>query len=35
MILGKGHEVGQEIQGQIHPFDDSVVAIEALNAHIS
>ncbi|MGA0857562.1 MAG: UDP-N-acetylmuramoyl-L-alanyl-D-glutamate--2,6-diaminopimelate ligase [Candidatus Nanopelagicales bacterium] len=35
MILGKGHEIGQEIQGFVHPFDDSQVAIEALNAHIA
>jgi UDP-N-acetylmuramoyl-L-alanyl-D-glutamate--2,6-diaminopimelate ligase len=30
MILGKGHETGQEIAGTIHPFDDRVVAREAL-----
>jgi UDP-N-acetylmuramoyl-L-alanyl-D-glutamate--2,6-diaminopimelate ligase len=30
MILGKGHETGQEIQGEIHPFDDRLVAREAL-----
>lgn len=35
LILGKGHEIGQEIQGFVHPFDDSQVAIEALNAHIA
>lgn len=35
VILGKGHETGQEIAGHIHPFDDSLVAIEALNAHIA
>jgi len=35
VILGKGHETGQEIAGHIHAFDDSVVAIEALNAHIA
>jgi UDP-N-acetylmuramoyl-L-alanyl-D-glutamate--2,6-diaminopimelate ligase len=35
MILGKGHETGQEIQGYVHLFDDSQVAIEALNAHIA
>lgn len=35
MILGKGHETGQEIQGNVQAFDDSQVAIEALNAHIA
>ena len=30
MILGKGHETGQEIQGVNHPFDDRVVAQLAL-----
>lgn len=35
MILGKGHETGQEIQGNMQAFDDSQVAIEALNAHIA
>jgi UDP-N-acetylmuramoyl-L-alanyl-D-glutamate--2,6-diaminopimelate ligase len=35
VILGKGHETGQEIAGHVHPFDDSKVAIEALNAHIA
>ena len=26
LILGKGHEVGQEIKGVIHPFDDREIA---------
>ena len=32
LIAGKGHEQGQEIDGVIHPFDDRVVAREALAA---
>jgi UDP-N-acetylmuramoyl-L-alanyl-D-glutamate--2,6-diaminopimelate ligase len=31
-VLGKGHERGQEINGQIHPFDDRVVLAAALVA---
>jgi UDP-N-acetylmuramoyl-L-alanyl-D-glutamate--2,6-diaminopimelate ligase len=30
MILGKGHETGQEIAGRLYPFDDRVVAREVL-----
>jgi UDP-N-acetylmuramoyl-L-alanyl-D-glutamate--2,6-diaminopimelate ligase len=30
VIAGKGHEQGQEIDGVVHPFDDRVVAREAL-----
>jgi UDP-N-acetylmuramoyl-L-alanyl-D-glutamate--2,6-diaminopimelate ligase len=30
VIAGKGHEQGQEIDGVVHPFDDRVVAHEAL-----
>lgn len=30
LIAGKGHETGQEIHGEIHPFDDRIVAREAL-----
>ncbi|MEJ7833517.1 MAG: UDP-N-acetylmuramoyl-L-alanyl-D-glutamate--2,6-diaminopimelate ligase [Nocardioides sp.] len=30
LIAGKGHETGQEIDGVVHPFDDRVVAREAL-----
>lgn len=29
MIAGKGHEQGQEIKGEIRPFDDATVAREA------
>ncbi len=30
LILGKGHEQGQEIAGVVHPFDDRIVALEEL-----
>jgi UDP-N-acetylmuramyl tripeptide synthase len=30
VIAGKGHEQGQEIAGEKHPFDDREVAREAL-----
>jgi UDP-N-acetylmuramoyl-L-alanyl-D-glutamate--2,6-diaminopimelate ligase len=30
LVLGKGHETGQEVKGVIHPFDDHDVAREAL-----
>jgi UDP-N-acetylmuramoyl-L-alanyl-D-glutamate--2,6-diaminopimelate ligase len=30
LILGKGHEPGQEIDGRVVPFDDRVVAREAV-----
>jgi UDP-N-acetylmuramoyl-L-alanyl-D-glutamate--2,6-diaminopimelate ligase len=32
VIAGKGHEPGQEIAGQVHPFDDRAVASETLRA---
>ncbi|MED5801570.1 UDP-N-acetylmuramoyl-L-alanyl-D-glutamate--2,6-diaminopimelate ligase [Gordonia sp. Z-3] len=32
LIAGKGHETGQEINGVKHPFDDRVVAAEALDS---
>ena len=32
VIAGKGHEQGQEIDGEKLPFDDKVVAREALRA---
>jgi UDP-N-acetylmuramoyl-L-alanyl-D-glutamate--2,6-diaminopimelate ligase len=32
LVAGKGHEQGQEIAGVVHPFDDRVVAREALSA---
>jgi len=31
-VLGKGHERGQEVAGQVHPFDDRVELAEALRA---
>jgi len=30
MILGKGHEQGQDIDGTVEPFDDRSVAQELL-----
>ena len=30
LILGKGHEPGQEVAGRIEPFDDRVVALAVL-----
>jgi UDP-N-acetylmuramoyl-L-alanyl-D-glutamate--2,6-diaminopimelate ligase len=30
VVVGKGHEQGQEIAGVVHPFDDRVVLREAL-----
>jgi UDP-N-acetylmuramoyl-L-alanyl-D-glutamate--2,6-diaminopimelate ligase len=30
VIAGKGHEQGQEVAGEKHPFDDRDVAREAL-----
>jgi UDP-N-acetylmuramoyl-L-alanyl-D-glutamate--2,6-diaminopimelate ligase len=32
LIAGKGHELGQEISGQVLPFDDREVARQALQA---
>lgn len=32
LIAGKGHETGQEVHGEVHPFDDRVVAAEELRA---
>ena len=32
VIAGKGHEQGQEVAGEKLPFDDRVVAREALQA---
>lgn len=31
-IMGKGHETGQEIGGEVHPFDDRAEALSALEA---
>jgi len=33
-LLGKGHERGQEINGQIHPFDDRIELAAALAEHL-
>jgi UDP-N-acetylmuramoyl-L-alanyl-D-glutamate--2,6-diaminopimelate ligase len=30
LILGKGHETGQEVMGEVLPFDDREVAREIL-----
>ncbi len=30
LIAGKGHETGQEVHGEVHPFDDRVVAAEEI-----
>ncbi|MBT8216561.1 MAG: UDP-N-acetylmuramoyl-L-alanyl-D-glutamate--2,6-diaminopimelate ligase [Acidimicrobiia bacterium] len=32
LILGKGHETGQEVAGRVTPFDDRVVAAEVVAA---
>jgi UDP-N-acetylmuramoyl-L-alanyl-D-glutamate--2,6-diaminopimelate ligase len=32
LIAGKGHETGQEVAGEVHPFDDRAVAREELRA---
>ena len=32
LIAGKGHETGQEVGGEVHPFDDRQVAAEELAA---
>jgi UDP-N-acetylmuramoyl-L-alanyl-D-glutamate--2,6-diaminopimelate ligase len=32
LVLGKGHEQGQEVAGVITPFDDRLVLAEALAA---
>lgn len=32
LILGKGHEVGQEVAGVITPFDDRIVLAQAIEA---
>ncbi|GAB3941287.1 hypothetical protein GCM10027614_26360 [Micromonospora vulcania] len=31
-LLGKGHERGQEVAGEVHPFDDSIELADALRA---
>ena len=32
LVAGKGHETGQEVRGEVHPFDDRVVAAEEIRA---
>lgn len=32
LVLGKGHEPGQEIAGIVHPFDDRIAVADALRA---
>jgi UDP-N-acetylmuramoyl-L-alanyl-D-glutamate--2,6-diaminopimelate ligase len=32
LVAGKGHETGQEIAGDVHPFDDRDVVREELGA---
>jgi UDP-N-acetylmuramoyl-L-alanyl-D-glutamate--2,6-diaminopimelate ligase len=32
IVLGKGHEVGQEIAGQKYPFDDRIELAKAIEA---
>jgi len=32
LLAGKGHEQGQEVAGEVHPFDDRLVLAEALAA---
>jgi UDP-N-acetylmuramoyl-L-alanyl-D-glutamate--2,6-diaminopimelate ligase len=34
-VLGKGHERGQEVAGEVHPFDDRVELAEALRARFA
>jgi UDP-N-acetylmuramoyl-L-alanyl-D-glutamate--2,6-diaminopimelate ligase len=34
LIAGKGHEQGQEIAGELHPFDDREVARDALRRNL-
>ncbi len=32
LILGKGHETGQEVDGEVYPFDDRLVARDVLGS---
>jgi UDP-N-acetylmuramoyl-L-alanyl-D-glutamate--2,6-diaminopimelate ligase len=34
VVVGKGHEQGQEVAGVVHPFDDRTVLRAALQAHL-
>ena len=33
LVLGKGHETGQDIGGTVHPFDDRDALRAALDGH--
>jgi UDP-N-acetylmuramoyl-L-alanyl-D-glutamate--2,6-diaminopimelate ligase len=35
IVLGKGHESGQEVNGVVTPFDDRIVLAEALRARMT
>ena len=35
IVAGKGHETGQEVDGELRPFDDRVVLAEALRARLA
>lgn len=35
IVLGKGHESGQEVQGVVSPFDDRIVLAEAIRARMT
>ena len=35
MVLGKGHESGQDVAGVVHPFDDRERLRAALVEHLS
>ena len=32
LVAGKGHETGQEMAGQVHPFDDRAVLVDTLRS---
>ena len=34
LVAGKGHETGQDVDGEVHPFDDRVVAAEEITAQM-
>ena len=34
LIAGKGHETGQEVHGEVHPFDDRVELRQALHRRL-
>ena len=35
LVAGKGHETGQEVHGEVHPFDDRVVARDAVALRVA